>query len=238
MAAPLLPIQRALRALADPERAKVNAGYFKTGPGEYGEGDVFLGVSVPDTRRVAREHRALPFSDVARLLASEVHEDRLLGLLVLVEQAERDRGARVDEVARFYLEHLDRVDNWDLVDSSAPQILGPYLAARPRTLLDDLAGSERVWRRRVAMLATQHFIRQGEVDDALRIATRLVRDPHDLIHKAVGWMLREVGKARPEALRAFLERHAASMPRTMLRYAIERLLPEERRAWMAARPRA
>ncbi|MGQ0534695.1 MAG: DNA alkylation repair protein [Methanobacteriota archaeon] len=233
---PLHPAQRALRAQATLARAKVMAGYFKTGRGEYAEGDRFLGVSVPDTRRVARDFRSLDLPDVRRLLLSKVHEDRLLGLFILVEQARRADADGIARIAAFYLAHLDRVNNWDLVDSSAPQILGPYLQARGSArLLDRLARSRNLWRRRVAMIATRHFIRNGDVRPALRIATALVDDEHDLIHKAVGWMLREVGDRDPAALRGFLARHAARMPRTMVRYAIEKMTSAERRRTMDMR---
>ncbi|HLE95887.1 MAG TPA: DNA alkylation repair protein [Candidatus Thermoplasmatota archaeon] len=236
--AALLPAQRTLRALGSPARAKISASYFRTGPGEYGEGDVFIGVAVPAIRRLTRASRDLAIGDVARLLSSKVHEDRLLAVLILVDRARASRGARAAEVARFYMQHLDRVNNWDLVDSSAPQILGPYLETRPlaarRTLLDRLARSRSVWRRRVAMLTTQHFIRRGETRDALRLARALLADDHDLIHKAAGWMLREVGDRDPAALRGFLARHAGAMPRTMLRYAVEKIPVAERRRWMKA----
>ncbi len=239
-------VRRALRGLASPARARSSAWFFKCGPGDYGEGDRFIGVSVPDQRRVARRFRALPPAGIERLLASPIHEHRLTALLVLCERFghapdERERHA----LFRLYLRQLDRVDNWDLVDTSAPVIVGGWLATRPRGLLDRLAASRSLWRRRVAMLATFHFIVAGDAADALRIATLLRDDPHDLIHKAVGWMLREVGKRVDIALlRGFLAGHAARMPRTMLRYAIERLPATERRRWMAAggsrgaRPRA
>ena len=228
-------VRRALRAHADPVRARNVARFFKTGPGEYGEGDRFIGVTVPAQRAMARHFRLLPLPEIDALLTSPIHEERLTALLILVRQfaRARDEAAR-RTIFRLYLQRLPFVNNWDLVDTSAAPIVGGWLTDRPRTLLDRLAGSRRLWSRRVAMIATFAFIRDWEHEDALRIAALLVNDRHDLIHKAAGWMLREVGKrASPGALRQFLHAHAATMPRTMLRYAIERLPPDERRRWMA-----
>jgi 3-methyladenine DNA glycosylase AlkD len=229
-------VRRALRELASPARARSSAWFFKAGPGEYGEGDRFLGVSVPDQRRVARRFRALPEAGIERLLASAFHEHRLTALLILCDRYTRaTTGQERRALFRLYMRRLERVDNWDLVDTSAPVIVGGWLATRPRGLLDRMAASRRLWTRRVAMLATFHSIRAGDATDALRIARALRDDPHDLIHKAVGWMLREVGKrVGAEPLRGFLRAHAAHMPRTMLRYAIERLPATERARWLAA----
>jgi len=229
--------RRALRQFEAPDRARLAERFFKTGKGEYGEGDVFLGLSVPECRLVAKEFRALPLEETAKLLRSKIHEERLTALIVLVAQFERgDREA----VFRCYRRHMKFVNNWDLVDCSAAQIVGGWLEDKPRASLDELAISKNLWFRRIAMVATFHFIRRGESVDAIRIAGLLVNDTHDLIHKAGGWMLREVGKrASAEALDRFLKRHAAVMPRTMLRYAIERLTPAEKEKWMgmaAARP--
>jgi 3-methyladenine DNA glycosylase AlkD len=227
--------KRALRQFASPERAAVVARFFKTGKGEYGEGDVFIGPSVPECRLVAKEFRALALSEIDELITSRIHEERLVALLILVAQFERSKDeAHRKAIFDLYRKRMDCVNNWDLVDSSAPGIVGAWLADKPRDLLDRLAKSKNVWFRRIAMVSTFHFIRQGESKDAIRIAERLVSDPHDLIQKAVGWMLREVDKrASPAALQKFLTRHAASMPRTMLRYAIERLTPAERAKWMS-----
>ncbi|MGE3404230.1 MAG: DNA alkylation repair protein [Vicinamibacterales bacterium] len=231
-------VRTALRHHADTTRARAVARFFKCGPGEYGEGDRFIGVTVPAQRRVARQFRDLPLPEVDALLQSPVHEERLTALLILVDQFRR-REAQRERIVRLYLRRLRFVNNWDLVDSSAPQILGAWLLDKPRGQLDRLARSKNVWRRRVAMVATLQFIVKGESADAIRIATLLLKDEHDLIHKATGWMLREVGKrAGEDALRAFLRRHAATMPRTMLRYAIERFPPAERARWLAARVQA
>jgi len=229
-------VRRSLRQFASPERAKTHAWFFKTGKGEYGEGDVFIGVTVPEQRLVARHFRLLPLPEVDRLLTSRVHEERLTALLILVDQFSRSKDeVERGRIFRLYLKRLRFVNNWDLVDASAEYIVGGWLEDKPRGLLDRLAKSKHLWSRRVAMVATFHYIRQGESEDAVRIATALLADRHDLIHKAVGWMLREVDKrAGPAALQSFLEQHAATMPRTMLRYAIERLPPAERTRWMQA----
>jgi len=222
--------RRALRAAATPERAQVARRYFKTGPGEYGAGDRFLGVTAPDLRKVARAFQDLPEAGILRLLHSPWHEERLLALLILVRRHERGPPETREAVFRLYMDNLRRVNNWDLVDSSAPQIVGSHLTARRRrALLLRLSRSASVWERRIAVLATLPGIRRGEVADTLLLAKRLLRDPHDLIHKAVGWMLREVARRDPAATEAFLDAHATRMPRTMLRYAIERF-PSDRRA--------
>jgi 3-methyladenine DNA glycosylase AlkD len=221
--------RRALRQFEVPDRARFAERFFKTGPGEYGEGDVFLGLSVPECRIVAKEFGALPLGEVEKLLVSGIHEERLTALFILVGQFAR----APDAVFQLYRKRMKYVNNWDLVDSSAAQIVGGWLEDRPRGWLDELARSKNLWFRRIAMVGTFHFIRVGEHRDAIRIAGLLVGDTHDLIHKAVGWMLREVGKrASGEALDKFLRLHAATMPRTMLRYAIERLTPAEKAKWM------
>jgi len=226
--------KRALRQFGSPERAVGVARFFKTGKGEYGEGDVFLGCTVPECRLVAKEFRALPLAEVDKLVTSRIHEERLVGLIIMVSQFERSSDEAVRrKVFQLYRKRMAFVNNWDLVDGSASYIVGAWLADKPRGLLDTLAKSKSLWDRRIAMVATFHFIRNGESDDAIRIAGLLVNDRHDLIHKAVGWMLREVEKrASAEALEKFLRRHAATMPRTMLRYAIERLTPAQREMWM------
>lgn len=225
-------VRKALHALHDPARALGSARFFKTGKGQYGEGDRFLGVTVPAQRAVARAHRGLPLPEIEALVASAIHEERLTALLILV-----DAYARGDEKARracfdLYLRNLAWVNNWDLVDTSAHLIVGDWLLTRDRRLLRKLARSTTLWERRVAMIATLAFIRAGESEDALAIATLLLGDTHDLMHKAVGWMLREVGKQVDEdTLRAYLKEHAGALPRTALRYAIERFPEAERKAW-------
>ena len=226
-------LQAELRRIAKPEIAKTSAWFFKTGPGDYGEGDQFIGVKVPEVRRVARTFRDLPLTEIGRLLDSPIHEDRLAALVVLVWQVERGDEVKQKQIFDFYLAGTARINNWDLVDVSAPQIVGGWLARRSRKVLLRLARSKSLWERRIAILATLHFIREHDFGDTLTIAEMLLADKHDLIHKATGWMLREVGKRDEAALAGFLDRFAPSMPRTMLRYAIERLPESKRRAYMA-----
>ena len=232
----LSALRRQLRAHASSANAVILQRFFKTAPGDYGAGDLFLGVRVPVTRQIARGGDALTLAEVGRLLQSKFHEERLLALLVLVRRFERGDEALRERIFHFYLGHTARINNWDLVDLSAPNIVGTWLWDRPRELLDELAGSDCLWERRIAVLATLTFIRRGEFVDTLRICRRLLRDRHDLMHKACGWMLREVGKRDARVLRTFLDAHAPAMPRTMLRYAIERFPEPERRA-ILARPR-
>lgn len=221
-----------LRRLASPARAIVSQSFFKTGKGEYGEGDVFWGIAVPDIRRVAKRNSAAYIEEIRVLLRDEVHECRLCALLVLREQYVRATAAKKEFLVNFYLENAGRVNNWDLVDLSAPYILGDWLLNRERSVLFVLAGSKNLWERRIAVVATYAFIRNNDFADTLRLCERLMGDPHDLMHKACGWMLREVGKRDENVLIGFLEKHAKTMPRTMLRYAIERLSPARRQNFM------
>ena len=229
----LSALKRRLRTLANPAQAKTAQWFFKTGPGEYGEGDRFLGIRVPVIRGLVREFAALDLEAVATLLHSPWHEERLLAVLLLVRQYERGTPAERTAIYRLYLRSLRYINNWDIVDSSAPQIVGRHLDGKGRGTLIRLAKGRRLWSRRVAMMATFHTIRHGDVSDAVAIATLLLNDEHDLIHKASGWMLREVGQRDRAALEAFLDRHGATMPRTMLRYAIEKLPPLRRRHYLA-----
>lgn len=223
-------LRKDMHRLADPARAKVMQGFFKTGPGQYGQGDVFAGIAVPQSRLMAKKYAHLPLADVGQLLQSEVHEERLVALLILIGKYKGDP----DKIAKFYLANLGRVNNWDLVDVSAPGILGAHLLNKDRAVLYRLARSKVLWERRVAIISTLAFIRKGEFDDTLKIAEMLLSDRHDLMHKAVGWMLREVGKRDLATEEVFLQKHCRSMPRTALRYAIERLPEQERRAYMRA----
>ena len=223
---------RRLRDFADRDRAAFVQGFFKTGPGQYGEGDQFLGLNVPSLRKVAREFGALPLRDLRQLLDSKWHEERLLALVILVDQYGRGDAKQRAAIYKLYMASTDRINNWDLVDSSAPQIVGGQLATRSRKPLYRLAKSKSVWERRIAILATYHFIRMGEFNDTFALTESLLDDKHDLIHKAAGWMLREVGKRDRAALEDFLRKHAAKMPRTMLRYAIERFEPAVRRRYL------
>jgi 3-methyladenine DNA glycosylase AlkD len=223
-----------LRQLASSSDAKFLQRFFKTGPGEYGAGDKFIGIRVPMTRRLAKEFAALPRRDVVALLQSPVHEERLLALILLVNACQRGDDAERAEIYALYLAQLDRVNNWDLVDSSAPYIVGPHLLNRSRKILFRLARSKNLWHRRVAILATFYFIRQNDFADALQLAELLRDDEHDLMHKAIGWMLREIGKRDLTVLRTFLDQHAAILPRTMLRYAIEKMPESERQRYLRA----
>ncbi len=225
-------IRQKLRALADPQQAAHARRFFRTGPGEYGEGDRFLGIRVPELRHLARVWARLPRRSTLSLLHSPWHEERLLALLILVGQYQRGSDAERKAIYRLYLDSTDHINNWDLVDVSAPHIVGVWLWQRPRKALERLAASDSLWERRIAVLATFHFIRQGDFADTLRLCARLLDDPHDLIHKACGWMLREVGKRDQAALEDFLRRYHGRMPRTMLRYAIERLPETHRQAWL------
>jgi 3-methyladenine DNA glycosylase AlkD len=221
-------IQSELESLADPRHATILQRFFKTGPGEYGEGDRFRGIRVPVLRKMARNYPQLSLTEAGRLLQSDFHEDRLLALLILIQRYYQGDFALRDEIHCLYLEHRSFVNSWDLVDVSAPHLVGHYLGNRATDHLTRLAVSGVVWERRMAIMATFHFIKQGDYDETLRVARLLLGDPEDLIHKAVGWMLREVGKRDVAVAEAFLQAHYRQMPRTMLRYAIERL-PEARR---------
>ena len=231
----LLRIKEDLRALADPERAGILAGFFKTGPGDYGEGDVFLGVSVPAVRAVAKKHTGMPLAGIRKLLNSRLHEVRLAALLVLVEKYRLAGAAGKKEIFGFYISNARRVNNWDLVDLSAAKIVGNYLLDKgeeEKSVLAKLAQSGNLWERRIAIIATFEFIRHNDFGHTFRISELLLGDRHDLIHKAVGWMLREVGKRSQEAEEEFLRKHLKQMPRTALRYAIERFGEKKRRQFL------
>ena len=221
-----------LRALGDPARAKASQWYFKTGPGEYGEGDLFVGIPVPMLRKLAREYGSLPLTETIALLRSEIHEARLLALLVQVQAYNGADEAVREQIFRLYLENTRFINNWDLVDSSAPYIVGPHLSGRNKGILRALAASPLLWERRIAVLATFCYIKEGDFSESLLIAGLLLRDPEDLIHKAVGWMLREIGKRDQAAEEEFLKCHYMDMPRTMLRYAVERFPTGLRRRYL------
>lgn len=224
-------IKAELDSLGRPERAKVSKTFFKTGPGEYGEGDEFIGITVPDTRVVAKKYLLLPFGEVEELLNSRIHEYRLCALLILVYRFDKYPEDR-QRIYEFYLSHTTQINNWDLVDVTSPNIVGEYLQARPRKKLYELSRSKNLWEKRIAIVSTYAFIKKHQFADTLAISEILLHDKHDLIHKAIGWMLREVGKRSKASLQEFLRKHAATMPRTTLRYAIERMSPQERKRWM------
>jgi 3-methyladenine DNA glycosylase AlkD len=224
--------RRRLRELADSKDAEFLQGFFKTARGQYGAGDRFLGVRVPPIRRLATQLRELPLDEIEALLNERWHEARLLALILLGDAYKRGTPSERAAIFDLYLRSTDRINNWDLVDVSAARIVGTHLVGRPRALLDRLAHSPSLWERRIAIIATQQFIRDDEFEDTIRLARLLLHDSHDLIHKAVGWMLREVGNRDRARLEEFLEEHAHEMPRTMLRYAIEKLPPADRRRFM------
>jgi 3-methyladenine DNA glycosylase AlkD len=226
-------IRSELRSVSDEAKARILASFFKTGPGEYGEGDLFLGVSVPGIRKIVKAHKNAEMQEIQKLLRSKYHEERLAALLMLVELYQRGDESRKQDIYDFYLANTASINSWDLVDLTAPHIVGEYLHGKDTSMLTRLAHSKNLWERRIAILSTYHFIRQGDCRETLRIAKLLLQDPHDLIHKAVGWMLREVGKrCSIERECGFLDRHAAVMPRTMLRYAIERFPAEMKSRYM------
>jgi len=225
-----------LRALADPKKALVLKSFFKTGPGQYAHGDEFLGVPVPMLRKLCKEHEDLTLSAVLLLLKSQLHEERLLALLILVRKYQRGSVSEKARIYRTYLANTRHVNNWDLVDLTAPHIVGDFLLCHSNsTTLRRLAASNSLWERRIAVVATLAHIRAGIYRPTLALAAMLLDDQEDLIHKAVGWMLREVGKRNVPTLERFLARHAHKMPRTMLRYAIERLPLSQRHAYLTVR---
>jgi 3-methyladenine DNA glycosylase AlkD len=224
--------QNALSSLSQPDKAQFFARFFKSGKGQYGEGDRFLGVTVPQVRMVAKRFAILPIADCVSLLHSPLNEVRLLVLLVLVARYKKGDLATRQEVYDVYLSHRQWVNNWNLVDSSAPCIVGAHLIGRDREVLYQLAQSPVLWDRRIAVLATFALIRENDYRDVLALCELLLGDTQDLMHKACGWMLREVGKRDAAVLERFLRKHQRSMPRTMLRYAVERCSPEVRRAAM------
>ncbi|MFT4049850.1 MAG: DNA alkylation repair protein [Solirubrobacterales bacterium] len=225
-------IKREVGALADPVQAKELQRFFKTGPGDYGEGDVFVGVKVPPLRKIAKGHRDEPLAQIEKLLVSRTHEHRTVALVILTEQAARADLPERRRLYDFYLAHTDRINNWDLVDISCREVVGGYLlAAGDWSPLQELAASDDLWERRIAMVSTWQFIRAGQLEPTFALATMLIDDDHDLMHKAVGWMLREAGKKDEARLDQFLAQHAARMPRTALRYSIERMPPEKREHW-------
>jgi 3-methyladenine DNA glycosylase AlkD len=224
--------QRCLRSLGSPEQAANLARFFKTGPGQYGEGDKFIGVKVPVIRKLAKEFKSLPLAEVESLLHSQIHEERLLALVMLVGQFEKADNAARKRIYDLYLANTEHINNWDLVDLSAPKIVGRHLETRSRRPLHRLAKSASLWERRISIVATCWFIWRDDFADTLKIAERLLNDEEDLIHKAVGWMLREVGKRDETTLVEFLDEHCRVMPRTMLRYSIEKFPEKKRRGYL------
>lgn len=222
-----------IQDLRDEEKAQHLQRFFKTAEGEYGYGDVFAGLTVPQSRLLAKKYQDLPLPDIETLLTSKIHEERLIALFLLIKKFQTGNDTSKKQIYDFYLSHTKYINNWDLVDTSAEYIVGEYLMDKPKDILYQLAKSDDLWERRIAMLSTFQFIKNGAPEAALKIAEILLHDKHDLIQKAVGWMLREVGKrCSEEAEEAFLKKHHQRMPRTMLRYAIERFPKEKRDAYM------
>lgn len=226
-------VQKALRQKADPKKAKVLRSFFKTGPGQYGEGDIFLGVTTVQTRQIAAEFSDLGFSEIQKLLKSSVHEHRVVAVRILVARYKKSDVRKQKQVFDFYIRNLARINNWDLVDLSAHSIVGPHLGKNKTSFLLGLAKSKDLWARRVGIVATLHYIRQGNVNEVFTVSEALLNDTQDLIHKATGWMLRETGKyCKAGLLESFLDKHATKMPRTMLRYAIERFPEKKRKTYL------
>ena len=224
-----------LRTLGDPKRVKASAWFFKTGPGEYGEGDKFLGIRVPIQRKVAKQFEDLPFSDIKKLLRSNAHEHRFVALKILVMRYEDADNIQKKRIVDFYLSNIKYINNWDLVDTSAPYILGNHFLLKNKNILYELAKSKSIWKRRIAIISTASFIKQGDYRDTLKIAEILLQDKHDLVHKAVGWMLREIGNRSLKTEIKFLNKYYKVMPRTMLRYAIEKFPQEKRKYYLLNR---
>ncbi|MFH2134786.1 MAG: DNA alkylation repair protein [Pseudomonadota bacterium] len=225
-------ISAQLHALASPDTAAILQGFFKTGPGQYGAGDVFLGIKIPPLRALAKQHRDADLVAIASLLASKYHEERMFALLLLMQFYKTADETGQQAAYDLYLANTARINNWDLVDVSAPHIVGRHLEQRPRGILLQLARSDSLWERRIAIISTLHFIRQNDFTDTLHIAEMLLDDEHDLMHKAVGWMLREVGKREQKLEERFLKQHYPRLPRTALRYAIERFAPQLREQYL------
>ena len=228
----LTKLRKRIKSLANSEVAKTNAWFFKTGKGEYGEGDKFAGLRVPVQRKIAREFSDLTYSELKRLLDSKVHEERLIALLVLVDRYLRSDQDQKEKIFKFYLDNSNGINNWDLVDLSAPKIIGEHLINKDRKILFKLAESENLWERRIAILSTLAFIRRDDFKTTLQIADILLEDEHDLIHKAVGWMLREVGKRNLKVEEDFLKSRYKKMPRTMLRYSVEKFTESKRKKYL------
>jgi len=223
-------LKKDLKKYQNPEKTKILGRFFKTGPGEYAEGDVFLGLKTADTRSVAKKYSELSLSDISRLLGSKIHEHRAVAVMILNRRFEKGDFKEKQKIYKFYLKNIAGINNWDLVDSSAHRIIGAYLdiSGESKEMIYKFCKSDNLWKRRIAVIATYHFIRKNEFEDTLKIAKILLNDKHDLIHKAVGWMLREIGNRDLVTEEQFLKKYYKEMPRTMFRYAIEKF-PEKKR---------
>jgi 3-methyladenine DNA glycosylase AlkD len=238
----LADLKKKLKLKGDSKRAKNLQRFFKTGKGEYGEGDIFIGLTVPEIREMAKKYSGLAprnfsegglgFLDIKKLLRSKIHEERLIALLILVNNFQKGRERERQKIYRFYLKNTKHINNWDLVDLSAHKIVGAYLMDKPRNILYKLAKSKNLWERRIAIIATFQFINNNQFKESLKISEILLSDKHDLIHKAAGWALREIGKRSLKDEEKFLKKHYGKMPRTMLRYAIERFSENKRQMYL------
>ncbi|MCB9359205.1 DNA alkylation repair protein [Candidatus Woesearchaeota archaeon] len=225
-------VEKELKSYADPTKAKLLQGFFKTGKGEYGEGDVFLGLTVPQSRSVAKKFKDLPLSEITEILQSKYHEVRLVAVLLLVHLYQTGDSAMKKKVYDFYIKNAKKMNNWDFVDLSAHKIVGDYLLDKDKKILYKLVKSSNLWERRISIISTMHFISKNKYDDSIHISEILLEDKHDLIHKAVGWTLREVGKKDVKVLEKFLDKYSKRMPRTMLRYSIEKFSEKKRKHYM------
>lgn len=232
MTARLKALLLKLKLAANPEKAKILSGFFKTGKGHYGEGDIFLGITVPIQRKIAKSYIDLSLTDIQYLLDSKIHEYRLMALIILITQFKKSDNPAKEKIYKFYLKNYQNINNWDLVDISAPNIAGEWLKDKPKDILYKLANGKNLWGKRIAIIATLNFIRNGYFDETFKISEMLINDKHDLIHKAIGWMLREVGKRDEKKEKDFLDKHCKQMARTTLRYAIERFTKKERKHYL------
>jgi len=225
-------LRKDLKKSSNKDKAKLLQRFFKTGKGEYAEGDIFLGISVPQQRKLAKKYSNLDILTLQSLLDSKIHEERLIALLILVENYKKSHEEQKYQISSFYLKNTKNINNWDLVDLSAPNILGNYLLEKPKDILFKLAQSSLLWEKRISIISSFAFIKNNQFDTTLKIAKILLNDSHDLIHKAVGWMLREIGKRSLQEEENFLKTSYNEMPRTMLRYAIEKFPEEKRQAYL------
>ncbi len=228
----LKQLEQELQKLGSPSKSKIYSRFFKTGKGEYGEGDVFIGLTVPEQRALAKRYVNLDIADVEKLLLNKIHEYRLTGFFILTYKFEKADEKQKKSIVEFYLRNKHCANNWDLIDCVADKILGSYLLGKKKDVIYELAKSDSLWDRRIAIISTFHFIKNNQFEDTLKISEILLNDKHDLIHKAVGWMLREVGKRNQKKEEEFLKKYHKTMPRTMLRYAIERFDEDKKRFYM------
>jgi len=225
-------VKKDLKKLSNSKKAKIYQRFFKTGPGQYGEGDIFIGLTGPEQGQVAKKYSDLTLRELQKLITSKIHEHRAVSLIILKQQYKKGDCGIQDRIAKFYLKNKDHINNWDLVDISAPHILGHYLLDKDKSVLYQLVKSDSLWDRRISIISTYTFIKAGKFSDTKKLAVLLLKDTHDLIHKAVGWMLREMGKQNKAELLKFLDKYATKLPRTALRYSLEKLSEKKRKYYM------